>query len=237
MTNDDRDHDDRTAGGQTPSWGQPQGETPRYGERITPASAPQYGEQAPQQQYGEQPRYGEQAPQQHDGQPQYGQQQYGQQHQPAQQPYAQQPYAGAPAWQAHDDARPKKKTVGRIALVVAFIALVLGVIGGYVLGNALGSSGVMGGLLDGSTTGADQQQLQDEIANNPAVESQLATGGILMGVGTLFGLWAIVQGIVAIATKRGRGWGVFALVLAVVAAIVAFVVYIGVAVATSGAAS
>lgn len=245
MTNDDRNHDDRTSDGKTPSWGQPQGDTPRYGERITPASAPQYGESAPQQQYGEQPRWGEHAPaqqpqygQQHDqsAQQQYGQapQQYGQQ--PDQ--YAQQQHgAGAPAWQAHDEPKPKKKTVGRVALLVAVIALVVGVVGGFVLGNVLGSSGAMRGVLDGSTTGADPQQLSRDLANDPGVRSQLTLGSVLMGAGTLFGLWAIVQGIIAIATKRGRGWGVVALILAVVAAIVAFSVYIGVAVAMSGAAS
>ncbi|OIH95390.1 hypothetical protein BIU90_01405 [Curtobacterium sp. MCBA15_001] len=105
------------------------------------------------------------------------------------------------------------------------------------LGNVLGTSGVFRGVLDGSTTTADPQQLQGDLMNDPATRSQLTIGSVLMGVGTLFGLWAIVQGIVAIATKRGRGLGIFAVILAVVAAIVAFSVYIGVAVALSGAGS
>jgi uncharacterized membrane protein HdeD (DUF308 family) len=234
MTNDDRSNDDRTADGQAPRWGEPQqqpaqDDAPRYGERITPASAPQYGEQAAPQQYGSQ---------------QQGSQQYGQSTTPSwndqqqHQPYATAPAsAGAPAWQAHDEPKRKKKTVGVIAFVAAVIALVVGVIGGYVLGTALGASGAFKGVLDGTGATADPQQLQNDVMNDPAIASKLAVGSVLMWVATLFGVWAIVQGIVAIATKRGRGWGVFALVLAVVAALVAGGVYIGIAVSTSGSVS
>jgi hypothetical protein len=42
-------------------------------------------------------------------------------------------------------------------------------------------------------------------------------------VGTALGLWALVQGIVALVTNRGRGAGLVAVVLAIVAPI-AFVV-------------
>ncbi|WP_144760697.1 hypothetical protein [Curtobacterium sp. 9128] len=242
MTNDDRSNEDRPDDGRAPSWGEPAEEhshhddAPRYGERITPSSAPQSGEQP--QQYGQQPQYGERtAPQQY-GQQQYGQQQYGQQQgAPAwgggDQPWAAAPAAaGAPAWQHHEEPKAKKKTVGVIAFLAAVVALVVGVVGGYVLGTALGASGALRGVLEGTTTGTDPQQLQREVMNDPAVASQLMVGSIVMWVATLFGLWGLVQGIVAIATKRGRGWGVVALVLAVVAAIVAGSVYLGVAVST-----
>jgi hypothetical protein len=48
---------------------------------------------------------------------------------------------------------------------------------------------------------------------------------VVLAVGTLLGLWALVQGIVAIASRRGRGWGVAALILAVAAPMITFVVY------------
>lgn len=226
MTNDDRSNDDRTADGQAPSWGgtpqQPAHEqAPRYGERITPASAPQYGEPAPQQQE----QY---------GQSQYGQGQYGQ----SQPSYAAAPASsGAPTWQGHDEPMAKKKTVGVIAFAASVVALIVGIVGGYLLGTALGASGALRDIIDsGGTSAADQQQLQDSLMNGSNA-GRLAAGSVFMWIGTLFGLWGIVQGIVAIATKRGRGWGVFALVLGVVAALVAFSVYIGIAVSSSGAAS
>lgn len=232
MTNDDRSNDDR----------------PRYGERITPDSTPQYGEQ---QQYGQQQgqQYGQQYGQQQQGD-QYGQQQGqqsdapswgGQQHQPQhhQQQYGSAPASsGGPSWQQHHEPVAKKPTVGRIAFVASVIALVLGVIGGYVLGTALGATGVIRDLMQSGGTGSasDQQELQRQLQDslmNSANGGQFAVGSVFMWVATLFGVWGIVQGIVAIATKRGRRWGVFAVVLAVVAVIVAFVVYIGIAVSAS----
>lgn len=88
----------------------------------------------------------------------------------------------------------------------------------------------------GGTSPSDQQELQRQLQEsmmNSANGGQFAIGSVFMWVATLFGVWGIVQGIVAIATKRGRRWGVFAIILAVVAVIVAFVVYIGIAVSSS----
>jgi hypothetical protein len=240
MTNDDRSNDDR----------------PRYGERITPDSTPQYGEQQQYgqqqgQQYGQQQgdQYGQQYGQQQQG-GQYGQQQGqqsdapswgGQQHQPQhhQQQYGSAPASsGGPAWQQHHEPVTKKPTVGRIAFVASVVALVLGIIGGSILGTALGATGVIRDLAQsgGAASPTEQQELQRQLQDslmNSANGGQFAIGSVFMWVATLFGLWGIVQGIVAIATKRGRRWGVFAIILAVVAFIVAFVVYIGVAVSGS----
>ncbi|MET3450405.1 hypothetical protein [Curtobacterium sp. 1544] len=250
MTNDDRSNEDRTGDGQVPSWGDapqqpaagaaPADDAPRYGERVDPAptSTPQYGEQAAQ---GEAPRYGstEYAEQQgqygrpDDAQPQYGQQQ--------QQQYGQQPYAaaaaptsaGAPSWQGYEEPKRKKKTVGVVAFILGLASLVIGVIGGWIMGSALANSDALSGLVptDGSTP--DQSQLQQQLMNDPNVMSQIGAGGVVAGIAALLGLWALVQGIVAIATKRGRGWGVFAIILAVVATIATFGTYIGVAAAAA----
>ncbi len=62
---------------------------------------------------------------------------------------------------------------------------------------------------------------------------QFAVGGIVIGIAAILGLWALVQGIIAIVTKRGRGWGVFAVILAIVATIATFGTYIGVAAAAA----
>ncbi len=264
MTNDDRNDQDRTGDGQAPRWGEapqqrPDADAPRYGERVdpTPTSTPQYGEQygQGQQQYGQQQPYG----QQHgDHQGQYGQQQqYGQ---PSSTPswndqqrhdhdrhdgHDQQPYAaagsahaGAPAWQQHDEPKPKKKkTLGVVAFVLGLAALVIGVIGGYVMGSALANSDAIENLVPSGGATPDQDELRRQLMNDPAVISQLGVGAVIAGVAAILGLWAFVQGIIAAVTKRGRGWGIFAIVLAVVATIATVVTYAGVAAAAAVGAS
>ncbi|MFK4481493.1 hypothetical protein [Curtobacterium sp. AB7] len=219
MTNDDRSNQDRTGDGQAPSWGgapqqQPAADTPRYGERSDPT--PQYGQSAPQ--YGEQQdQYGQQ-------QNQYGQQRYGQQ------PYAAAPASsGSPAWQSYEEPKAKKKTVGVIAFVVGLAALVVGAIGGYLFGQSFGASDAFRESMQNSGATPSDAQITELMTS-----SNVITGSLMFYLGTALGLWAIVQGIIAAVTKRGRGWGVFAIVLAVVALIV-FVVAVGVAaVAASG---
>ena len=51
-----------------------------------------------------------------------------------------------------------------------------------------------------------------------------------MALGTAFGLWALVQGIVAIATRRGRAQGIVAVVAAFLAPGISAVVYAVVAI-------
>jgi hypothetical protein len=245
MTNDDRNDQDRTGDGQAPRWGdapqqQPDAEAPRYGERVDPAptSTPQYGEQygQGQQQYGQgQQQYGQPS-----STPSWNDQQrhdQGQHHD--QQPYAAAPaHPGAPAWQSHDEPKPKKKkTVGIIAFVLGLLSLVLGVIGGYIMGSAISNSGALNDLLqNGSTTLTPE--MQNDIMNDPAVRSQFVGGIAVAGVAAVLGLWALVQGIIAAVTKRGRAWGIFAIILAVVATIATIVTYIGVAAASAmGSAS
>ena len=237
MTNDDRNDEQPRSGEQ---------DQPRYGERVSPeqGAAPRYEDQPTQQyqqpstpQWGQhdqqQPahqQYGQQQDQQY-GQPQqYGQQQNQQYGQP-QQYGDQQQHGGAPAWHSYQEPAKKKRTVGLIAFAAAVVALVIGVIGGYLLGSALSSSQVLQDFAQngGSGTPADSQELQRRLMEDPSAMAGLGTGFVLMLVGSVFGLWAIVQGIVAIVAKRGRLWGVLAIVLAVLAAVVAGAVYIGVA--------
>ncbi|WP_420369041.1 hypothetical protein [Curtobacterium sp. L1-20] len=246
MTDHDRNDQDRAGDGRVPNWGegqqpasapadQPGHDAPRYGERAPEADAPRYGERAPE---GHTPQYGAQqydAPSDGDQQGRYGQVQHDQ-HQYGQQPYAASSAptsAGAPAWQSYEEPKRKKKTVGVVAFVLGLASLVIGVVGGYLMGSALANSDAISKLVptDGSTP--DQGQLQQQLMNDPNVVSQLGVGAVVAGVAALLGLWALVQGIIAIATKRGRGWGVFAVVLAAVATIATFATYIGVAAAAA----
>ena len=239
MTNDDRSNEDRTGDGQVPSWGEPQQQPtsaaaaePRYGERSA-QDAPRYGERAPE---GETPQYGQQ---QQYGSAQYGEQQgqygqqpaasWGDQHQ-TQQPYAASSAptsAGAPAWQGYEEPKRKKKTVGVVAFIVALLALALAVVAGIVFGNAFGgSSAIRDSLLDGSAaTESGQRDLQQQLMDDPNMLTSSAGGGIAAIIGTVLGLWAIVQGIIAIITKRGRAFGVVALIVAVVAPIALYIVF------------
>ncbi|MBT1672031.1 DUF4064 domain-containing protein [Curtobacterium flaccumfaciens] len=252
MTNDDRNDQDRTGDGQAPRWGdapqqQPDAEAPRYGERVDPAptSTPQYGEQygQGQQQYGQQSGQGQQQYGQPNGEQQYGQPSstpsWNDQQRHDQQPYAAAPaHAGAPAWQSHDEPKPKKKkTVGIIAFVLGLLALVLGVVGGYIMGSAISNSGVLDQITQNGSTNLTPEQMQSEVMNDPDVRSQLVGGIAVIGIAAFLGLWALVQGIIAAVAKRGRVWGILAIVLAVVATIATFVTYAGVAAAAVAANS
>jgi hypothetical protein len=249
-----------------PRYGEQGDTTPRYGERAEPGSAPQYGEQSTTPRYGEHadaPRYGEQADaprygeqtaapqygseQYREQQGQYGQSQYGQgQHDdrsgaPAWNGDHQQPYAaaaatnhGGPSWQQYDEPKPaKKKTVGVVAFFLGLIALVLGGIAGYFFGSAIVDSRAFEEIMrNGGTTTPDSSQFSD-VMGSPSI----IISSVLSLLGTVLGIWAIVQGIIAIVTRRGRGFGVFGLILAVLGPIVLIVVYAviaGAAAANSG---
>ncbi|GAA1095387.1 DUF4190 domain-containing protein [Pseudonocardia alni] len=96
-------------------------------QQNQPYGGQQYGEQ-PGQQYGQQPQYGEQPPGQQYGQQQYGQQQYGQQqygaqgHDPA--AYPDRPPAGPPGWpQGGAPTTPPRNGIGIAALVLGILAV------------------------------------------------------------------------------------------------------------------
>jgi len=196
---------------------------PRWGERITPSpsSAPE-AHDAAQHQYGQPnqpPQYG-QAPQQ----------QYGQPNQPPQ--WGQPQYGGAPGygqqtpWDTQRGGKPAKgpRTLGAIALAAAVVALVLAVIGGILFGNAIAQ---LPGLADAAQNGGavDQSQLQRALEDDSDLLGTLGVAGLLALIGTGFGIWAIVQGIIAAVRNRGRALGIVAIVLAVVAPIVFGVIY------------
>ncbi|MBT2501993.1 hypothetical protein [Curtobacterium sp. ISL-83] len=241
MTNDDRSNEDRTGDGQPPHWGAARDqEPPRYGER-TEQVPPRYGERTEQEapRYGERtdqtPQYGEQYGQQPAAH-QYGQQSgaptWGDQHQVQHQP--QHPYAASaapansgPAWQSYQEPQRKKKTLGVIAFVVALVALALAIVAGIVFGSAFGGNdAIRQAIMDGSAaTQSGQEELQRRLANDPALLASAGGGGIAALIGTVLGLWAIVQGIIAIVTKRGRAFGIIALVVAVVSPVVLYITF------------
>lgn len=187
----------------------------------------QWSDQQPTQQYQQQ-----QYANQHDAGQHHGQ--YGTSQQAAAPVYGQ---PNDPSWQAYDEPKPvrKKKTVGVIAFVVALLALVAGIVGGYLFGHIFSDPSFREAIQNssgGAMTQAEQERLSREVMSDPAVAGQAAGAGVLFLVGTVLGIWAIVQGIIAAVAGRGRAFGVLAIVIAVVALIVAIVV-IG---ATAGSA-
>jgi hypothetical protein len=70
-----------------------------------------------------------------------------------------------------------------------------------------------------SSTGATTKQFGFHA--NP---NQLAAG-IQIALGTIFGIWALVQGIIATAQNRGRRFGIVAIVLAGAAPLVSLIIW------------
>jgi hypothetical protein len=234
-----------------PAYGERTTDQPAYGERSADATPTQaYG--TPAAAHGEQ-QYGAGAGAQHgsahDGSwpDQQPTQQYGQQwggtnadHTTNQHPadhhggYQQAaPVYGQPnggAWQSYDEPKPvvKKKTVGVVAFVVALLALVAGIVAAFVFGNAFGASQALRDFAQNNANGSispeQQEELRRQVMSDPATAAQFGVAGLLFLVGTVLGLWAIVQGIIAAVAKRGRAFGVLAIILAVVAAIASFIV-------------
>jgi hypothetical protein len=195
-----------------PSAHEPTAAQPTWGAPEQP-SAPQYSApQAPQYSAPQAPQYG--TPQPQYGGPAFGTPQGG-------------PAQGGPAqggWAPGDQKRPR--TVGVIALVAGIIALALGVVGGIVFGNALASiPGFAHAAQNGDSSGFEQS-----IENNPSAAGPIIISVFIGLAGTVFGIWAIVQGIVAAVTRRGRALGVVAIILAVVAPILFGVLYAVIAV-------
>lgn len=111
-------------------------------------------------------------------------------------------------------APPVKRSglLGAVALVLALAALIVpsivGSIAGYEIGTQLGS--VDPELLDRLSNSDDLRVLAP-------VREQVLWAEIAFWSGTAVGLWALIQGIIAIATRRGRGTAIAAVIVAVLA--------------------
>jgi len=191
---------------------------------------PGYGQTPPPgQPYGYPPQQG---PNQPYGPPQqapnpYGQanQPYGQPPQGPNQPYGQPPQAPNPYGQPQQGFVPTSPTgaygtpPAKRSPILGIIALLVVLICGVVLSVSLFR---MGGLLgqlavNGTVEISSQTQLQEEVL------SQLGGIWTLLVYGSgLLGFVGWIVGIVAVATKRGRAFGVVTIILGVIAPIAAF---------------
>jgi hypothetical protein len=106
----------------------------------------------------------------------------------------------------------------------------LGVLAGSVLASVLMGFAAASYAMSGPMGFSVNLQLDP----NDSVESTLvvlAFAHVLLG--TLLGVWALTQGIVAIVTRRGRGFGVVALVAATLAPGFSLAIYIATALANA----
>jgi len=208
--------------GQTPSPGQPYGYPPQQGPNQPygqPQQAPNpYGQ--PNQPYGQPPQgpnqpYGQppQAPNQPYGQPQQAPNQPYGQPQPPVNPYGQPQQGFVPTAGAYGTPPAKRSPIlGIIALLVVLICGVVLSVSLFRMGGLLGQLAV-----NGTVEISSQTQLQE------AVLSQLGGIWTLLVYGSgLLGFVGWIVGIVAVATKRGRAFGVVTIILGVIAPIAAF---------------
>lgn len=143
----------------------------------------------------------------------------------AQQPYPQQPYpqqygANAPAgWVQPGAQQARSRALGVTATIIALAVTAL----------SIGAS-----IVVGLTAAPFAQRTSSSFSFNtgsltPEQAAAFAPAGALMGaqilLGTVLGIVALVLGIVAVSTKRGRPFGIVAIVAATAAPIVSFIVY------------
>lgn len=123
---------------------------------------------------------------------------------------------------------------GMVALIVAVVAVtvsaVLSAITGFLAAHA-----AMAHAIELSPSGLENLSEHQVLSLLSPVRGLVLWAEIGFWVGTILGLWALVQGIVAIATRAGRGQGIAAVVVAA-AGPVLFGVVVGAAI-TAGIAA
>lgn len=130
-----------------------------------------------------------------------------------------------PAFHNPPPARPKG--LGVAALVVAMVGLVfsvaLSIFSGLAFAPLATQALTPGGTLDPNALDP----------NDPAVGTFGMLGIFFFFGGSVLGIWALVQGILATVKKRGRGFGITAIALAAATPVICFVLFYVVAFASA----
>jgi len=138
---------------------------------------------------------------------------------------AAEPHVIQPSTAQQSAVPPRSRRLGLVAMVLG-----LGVFGGSILVSILMGLAASPYAVSGPTGFNVYLQFDP----NDSVESTLVVLALAhVALGTLLGVWALTQGIAAIATGRGRAFGVVALVASVLAPVISLVVYIATAVANA----
>lgn len=128
-------------------------------------------------------------------------------------PYGQPVYAPGPPPPVASGAR--SAMLGIVALVLAIVAVVASVAVAALAGAAVGAG--VGEAIANTTPGAPL----DAHLFSP-VRGWVLAGEIAFWAGTVLGTWALVQGIIAIASRRGLGQGIAAVTIAVIGPVAYF---------------
>ncbi|WP_314456540.1 hypothetical protein [uncultured Microbacterium sp.] len=120
----------------------------------------------------------------------------------------------APAY-APEHRGPVSKKLGIIAFVVSVLAVVVGAILAFVAGVQTGG---LGQYVDSSTGQVDPESLPPGAEQSAIAVAALSVAAFV--VYGILGLWGFIQGIIAAVKNRGRGWGIAAIVIAVLGGII-----------------
>ena len=140
---------------------------------------------------------------------------------------------GAPYPSAEPPAAGRA-TLGASALGIALLA----VVGATLLSALTGFTAAQGAMRHAigiSPEGLENLSETQLLALLSPVRTLVLWAEIGFWAGTILGIWALIQGIVAIATRRGRGQGIAAVVIAALGPI-AYGVAVGIAVTLGVAA-
>jgi len=124
--------------------------------------------------------------------------------------------APAGGYQAPAPAQPRSAILGIVAFVLSVVAAVIAPIVAGIAGYQIGFQlPTVTQYIDPATS---------DLSFLSPVRDQVLLGEVGFWVGTLSGIAAIVLGIMAIAKRAGRAWGIVALILAVLGPVIFFVV-------------
>lgn len=130
------------------------------------------------------------------------------------------PPAGYVAGLGAPVARPSGRGLGVVALIVALVATV-----GSALAVAAAAFGI--GLGTGRETALRPIGADFEWAILTPVRDWVLLAEVSFWIGTVLGVWALVQGVIAIVKDRGRAVGIAAVAIAAAGPIVFFLVLAG----------
>ncbi|MEQ6898760.1 hypothetical protein [Microbacterium sp. KR10-403] len=108
---------------------------------------------------------------------------------------------------------PSSRTLGLVALIVAAVVVLAASIGVAIAGYPLGEAA--GHAFASTPVGqsVDPAWMSD-------LQGWVAVLEVAFWLGTLGGMWALIQGLIAVATNRGRAFGIAASVVAVAGPVV-----------------
>jgi hypothetical protein len=109
--------------------------------------------------------------------------------------------------------------LGLVAMVISIVVLVLSPIASAILGNALSPFAIF------DSNGQPDYSAMDAAQSSPAMTAIAlgATAHFLLG--TALGVFALIAGFIAVRRNRGRSFGIVAVVFALLAPIVSYMVF------------